>query len=69
MDIVEDPSWPIEIDGLNRDRNLFKLSKIIHRSPSNVQAYRHQKPMMTWQKRRFILKIAKAKNARASGVG
>jgi len=33
------------------------------------QAHRHQKPMSSWQKRHFILKMAKAKNAMASGVG
>ena len=37
---------------------------------ANVErgAHRHQKPMRTWQKRRFIPKKAKAKNALASGV-
>ena len=33
------------------------------------KAHRHQKPMMTYQKRSFILKIAKARNAPASSVG
>ena len=46
------------------------LNGAIAPNVANVErgAHLHQKPMRSWQKRRFIPKMAKAKNALASGV-